>query len=105
MALPPRYDSIKAYLEDALDFLKDYHWLYSTPNTHILVNTVFERFPCEWLLFLKDLSAEQLNSFVVGVITGKRNEYFYKNKWIFVSIYLNCCRTMHHPHWRIFFGK
>jgi hypothetical protein len=87
MALPPRYDSIKAYLEDALDFLKDYHWLYSTPNTHILVNTVFERFPCEWLMFLKDLSAEQLNSLSSGSLPVSVMNIFVKtNGYLSVSI-------------------
>ncbi|RZC31870.1 presequence protease, mitochondrial [Asbolus verrucosus] len=66
MALPTYYNNVKDYFEDTLNFLKAYHWLYSYPNTHVLVNNVFDQFPAEWPPYLRNLTSEGLNDLARG---------------------------------------
>lgn len=69
MAVPGRYDTVEKYLEEVFDFLKTYQWVFSSPNTYVLVNKVFDQFPSEWLPFLSDLSNDELNELSVGVVS------------------------------------
>ncbi|KAJ8924111.1 hypothetical protein NQ315_006893 [Exocentrus adspersus] len=60
MTLPSSYASSRAYLSDCLNFLKSFSWLYNYSNTHILVKRVLLHFPCDWVLYFKNLSYEDL---------------------------------------------
>lgn len=62
MALPHGYMSEKQYFENALSFLKKYHWIYSSPNTHIFVNKVFNQIPPEWISYLTEITNSEFES-------------------------------------------
>lgn len=55
-------EDCKEYSENALDFLKEYQWIYKYPNTQVLVKNVFDNFESEWIPHFKNLSYNDLNS-------------------------------------------
>lgn len=69
MAVPSWYNTEKQYFDEVLEFLKAYQWVYKFPNTHILVNKVFDHFPLEWIPFLRGLTHEELNNLALGFLS------------------------------------
>lgn len=66
MSLSESYGSFQEYFTDCLDFFKEFHWVFSSPNTHILTNRVFDKIPDEWKAFFNSLSNEELNQVMNG---------------------------------------
>lgn len=56
MALPQGYMSERQYFDEVLSFLKKYHWIYSSPNTHIFANKILNQISPEWISYLTDVS-------------------------------------------------
>lgn len=69
MSLPMQYTTAISYFEDLVHFLKTYDWIFNYPNTEILLNNIFERFPLEWFEFFEKISTTQLNNLSVGTVS------------------------------------
>lgn len=59
---------IKEYLQKALQFLLKHEWIYNYPNTHVLVNKVFENIEQDWIEHLKNLDITNLKDFQLKVV-------------------------------------
>lgn len=68
MSLPPKYSDFATYSKDAVSFLQTHQWLYSSRNTHILVNKLLDRIPCEWHTHFEKLTNYELNEIPFGLI-------------------------------------
>lgn len=71
MSLPLEYNTASCYFEEVVSFLKTYEWAYNYPNTDILIKSVLENFPPDWLLFFKKMSNTELNNLSLGIVEVK----------------------------------
>ncbi|XP_045461076.1 probable methyltransferase-like protein 25 [Harmonia axyridis] len=60
-----RFDSSK-YFDEALAFLKEYMWIYNSPNTDILSRNVLDQIPHEWIVYFQKLSFSDLKDLSLG---------------------------------------
>ncbi|XP_071054409.1 methyltransferase-like protein 25B [Onthophagus taurus] len=68
MAIPQSYTDSKTYMHDCLQFLNDYQWIYNYPNTHILVNKIFEKIPLDWVEYFNKFNTNDFNSLALGIV-------------------------------------
>lgn len=69
MSLPKQYNTAVSYFDDLVHFLKTYEWIFNYPNTEILLNHIFEKFPVEWIEFFEKINTAQLNNLSVGTVS------------------------------------
>lgn len=68
MTLPLTNIDEEIYLQEVLQFLQEQNWLFSYPNTHLLVKEVFSKIDDSWLMHLKNLTSSELNEIPFGLV-------------------------------------
>lgn len=63
------------YFDEALEFLKEYQWIYNYPNTDILSRNILDEMPKEWLSYFNKLKFSELKS--IPLLEGKVSIHIY----------------------------